>query len=227
MKIKIYSLVILLMLFLCACVINSSNTENYVSMKDALKISVFTYDEETDSNGFETLELNKPKTLMYISGTYNEIETVNFNVHVAYENGNCKIISEDKDMQLSVGKNGGIWRRGEDSMTRFYGYEVEVAREGYFAFNPYGAKRGDKVLTNEEKVRYDEIEGYTGREYYIDVHACDYDGTVVIRATLKLVQLEDPAMLMLGDTKKSGKYSIELVSYEYSDAYKIMEGAMG
>lgn len=224
---KILCLTAAAVLFLMFTSCMAGNTEQeYVSMKDALKISVYTYDEETDTNSFETLKLNEPKTMMYISGTYNGMETTNFNVHVSYEDGICNIISEEKDIQLSVGKNGGVWRRGEDSLTRSYGYEVQVSREGYFAFNPYGGKRGNMVLGDEEKVRYYEVEGYTGREYYLDVHACDYDGTPVIQAKLKLVQLEDPATLKLGDTKSSGRCSIELVSYEYGDAYKIMEGAM-
>lgn len=227
MKIKIYGLIIFSVIVLCACTINSRNTEDYVSMKDALKISVFTYDEETDINSFETLELNEPKTLMRMGTIYNGIEMTNFNFHFSYAGGICHILSEEKDIQLSVGPNGGIWEHGQPTEIRTFGYEMTVSDAGYIAVNPYGSGHGTIVIENEDRALHDSVETYTGREYWLTVNACNFDDIPIIRAKLKIVQLEERESPVIKGRMTDGFYSIELVSYEYSDAYKIMEGAMG
>ena len=69
---------------------------------------------------------------------------------------------------------------------------------------------------------WDTSENYAGREYYLAVNAYSFDNesSPVVTAKLKLVQLGKPEN---PDEVMTGYYSIELISYEYNDAYKMME----
>lgn len=69
-----------------------------------------------------------------------------------------------------------------------------------------------------------------GREHYINVNAYKFgnEKTPIIRAQLKLIVLEDTSLssTTLGislDEDYSRFWSIELVSYEYSDMAKMMD----
>jgi len=59
-------------------------------------------------------------------------------------------------------------------------------------------------------------------EFYLTVHAQDSVGNIMATARLKMVQLEDAEMERFDFSRC---FSIEMISYEYSDMYKMMEGA--
>ncbi len=209
--------------FINSCTVQPANME-YTGIESALKIGIYAYDEATKTSSFETLTLNEPEILMPMGMEYNGLAMTNFNINFSYEGGICKIISEEKDIQLSVGPNGGIWEHGQPYNVRTFGYEMTVAGGDYVAVNPYGSGHGDFFLNNEDELLEQNVEPYVGREYWLTVNACDFDGTPIIRAKLKLVQLEEKESPRIAGMLTDGFYSIELVAYEYSDAYKIMGG---
>ncbi|MBQ7313247.1 MAG: hypothetical protein IJW81_06655 [Clostridia bacterium] len=199
------------------------------SITDALKIKAYVYDESGETWSFEQLRLNEPKQLAptYIFQKDDDLNMVNFNLHFEYEDGICIVSAPERNVQLSVGRNGGIWKRGEDESTRVFdctnNYELTLSRAGYMAFTPVGSynKNINMCGNKDYMVLYDNFEPYIGQEYYVDVTACDFDKVPVIRAQLKFTSLEDDSFNDGG----SRYFSIELVSYEYSDIYKLMEGA--
>lgn len=198
------------------------------SITDALKIKAYVYDESGETWNLEQLRLNEPKQLVpiHIFNGYDGLDMDNFNLHFEYEDGICIMNSPDRDMQLSVGNNGGIWERGEDMTTRVYdcnnNYEIILSRPGYMAVALFGMKNRNLYAGNPENaVRIDNFEPYIGQEYYLTVTACDFDKVPVITAQVKFTSLEDERYT----DGTSRNFMIELVSYEYSDIYKMMEGA--
>ena len=198
------------------------------SITDALKIKAYVYDESGEMWNLEQLRLNEPKQLVpiHIFNGYEGLDMNNFNLHFEYEDGICIMTSPDRDMQLSVGNNGGIWERGEDMTTRVYdcnnNYEIILSRPGYMAVALFGMKNRNLYAGNPENaVRIDNFEPYIGQEYYLTVTACDFDKVPVITAQVKFTSLEDDSFT----DGTSRNFTIELVSYEYSDIYKLMEGA--
>lgn len=218
---KIY-LLCLFTLFFSSCIEQQIENE-YTTIRDTLKISVYTYDEVTKTSSFEILKLNEPKILMPMGMEYNGMTMTNFNIHFLYEDGVCQVISEEKDIQLSVGPNGGIWEHGQPDSVRTFGYEMKIAGGDYIAVNPYGSGHGNFFLNDEDELLEKAVEPYVGREYWLTVNACDFNEIPIVRAKLKLVQLEEKESPRIAGMMTDGFYLIELVSYEYSDAYKIME----
>lgn len=198
------------------------------SITDALKIKAYVYDESGETWNLEQLRLNEPKNLVpiHILQHYDGLDIENFNLHFEYEDGICVMTSPDRDMQLSVGNNGDMWEREEDWTTRVYdcdnNYEIILSRPGYMAVALFGMKNINIINVNPENaVRFDNFEPYIGQEYYLTVTACDFDKVPVITAQVKFTSLEDE----LYTDGTSRNFTIELVSYEYSDIYKLMEGA--
>ena len=113
------------------------------SINDALKISAYVYNEDGETWSFQQLRLNEPKELVptYVLQA-DGIEMENFNFRFEYEDGICVMSAPNRDMQLSVGKNGGMWQRGEDMSTRVYDfqndYELTLSRPGYMAVALFG-----------------------------------------------------------------------------------------
>jgi len=74
---------------------------------------------------------------------------------------------------------------------------------------------------------------HVGKEYYLDVNAYDFgnEESPVIRARLKLAVIEDKGITLdekdnifgIPYDKQSRFLSIELVSYEYSDRYRLID----
>ncbi len=199
------------------------------SITDALKIKAYVYDESGETWNLEQLRLNEPKQLVpvRIFQDFDDLNMVNFNLHLEYEDGICIVSTPNRDVQLSVGRNGGIWKRGEDESTRVFdcenNYELTLSRAGYMAFAPFGAKNQHINLcgNRDYTVLYDNFKPYIGQEYYVTVEACDFDKVPVIEAQLKFTSMADNGFTDGG----SRNFTIELVSYEYSDIYKLMEGA--
>lgn len=197
-----------------------------VSMKDALKISAYVYNEDGETWGFQQLPLNEPKKLVptYVLQDYEDLRMVNFNLYFDYEYGICMVSVPNRDVQLSVGRNGGIWKHGEDMSTRVYDFQndhqLTLSRAGYMAVAPYGFSNHNIWISGRDTI-FENFEPYIGQEYLLTVKACDFEKNPVITAQVKLTSLEDGA----DPDGESRHFSIEIVSYEYSDFYKMMEGA--
>lgn len=145
----------------------------------------------------------------------------NLNIYFEFEGGLIEIISEDKDIQLSIGELLEPWTSLYVGDSRTYGWNISIANKGFIAALPLGSGYGSSNWAQEDKIP---VNGYIGREYYLTVNAygLDSDKAPVVKAKLKLVQLEDKQEINRSE-KTSRMFSIELVSYEYSDMYKMME----
>ena len=221
-----YLIVFFMISSFCSC--HQDNTP-VTSITDMLKINAYVYDENGETFRSEQLRLNETELLVPISVLQESDDTsmVNFNLHFEYEDGICIVSAPNKNVQLSVGRNGGIWKRGEDESTRVFdcenNYELTLSRAGYMAFAPFGAKNKNinMCANNDYIVLYENFKPYIGQEYYITVEACDFDKVPVITAQLKFTSMEDD----IYTDGTSRHFSIELVSYEYSDFYRMMEDA--
>ncbi len=225
MKYKLILCLAFVFLFFSAC---NKNDTPVTPITEALKISAYVYDENGETWSMQQLRLNEPKNLVPTAVLENEgVDMTNFNLHFEYEDGICIMSAPERDIQLSVGRNGGIWQRGEDESTRVFdcenNFELTLSRAGYMAFAPFGAynQNINYCGSKEFAVLFDNFEPYIGQEYILTVKACDFDKVPVITAQVKFTSLEDAAY----DDGGSRYFSIELVSYDYSDIYKMMEGA--
>jgi len=90
---------------------------------------------------------------------------------------------------------------------------MAAALYGMKSHNIYAAEEVAPFLYN--------FEAHIGQEYYLTVKACDFEENPIITAQVKMTSLEDS----MYDDGTSRHFSIEIVSYEYSDFYKMMEGA--
>jgi len=204
----------------------NENQEYSYNIKDALKISAWVFDETIKGNvygerdtvyTFERLELNEVRLMTPM--VHSEMETVNLDIFLEFADGTFEVISEDKDVQLSFNNPLYPFRRSEGyGDQRIYGFEISLPNEGFISANPLGSNRGHTYI-------YDGIEllpVLVGRKYYLTVKAYKFDNTQspVITAQLRLIQLDE------SNTNSAfgiGPFSIELISYEYSDMYKMMD----
>lgn len=208
----------LLGVLLTACTGNKAGTKPPVSIRDALQIKAYAYNHETNSFVLTTLEPNEPVIVRH-GGT----GMVNTNLQFCFEGGVCEVTSDDEDIQLSIGTDGSYWAEGDLGDYRTYGFSFTVGHEGYVTACPVAIHKGwfSSGAQPELAMEYDATH-YThnvGREYYLTVKAKDFD-TTMVTARLKLVQLAD------GYTSPKdyrGDFTVELISYEYSDMYAIME----
>ncbi len=201
-----------------SCIKNDENNTSKKDIKNALKINVYEYEKDTNTDTLKTLELNQPVAVRcYGNGT------TNFNIQFCYEGGICEVTAENEDIQLSKGQDIGPWKEGDLGDNRVYGYSFGVGDGGYLAAIPLGSDRGFFNVGKQPEIQLlkDELESShnVGREYSLTVKAKDYD-TTVITAELKFTQLTDS----FSDNKDYiGDFTIELVSYEYSYIYDMMQ----
>ena len=215
---RLIPLILVILVLLAACTGNKSGDNQPVSIRDALQIKAYEYDKETDSYTMTTLALNEPVRIRHGGGGM-----VNTNLQFCYDGGVCEVTSGDEDIQLSIDQNGGYWAEGDLGETRVYGYSFTVGHEGWVTLYPIAAHKGWVSFSAQPELKavYEDTkyERSAGREYCLTVKAKDYDKTM-IEARLKLVQLWDSY-----NDENTGIFTIELISYEYSDMYAIMEGA--
>jgi len=206
------------------------DTEGY-NIKDALKISAYLFDENSgedyyiyddwgnlkhndDENIFklEQLQMNEVRIMSPMS-----LFALSLNIRFEFD-GIIEIISENNDVQMYVNH-----QYITEPITRIdshnhasYSFEMKFPFEGFIAATPLGSIYGS--VWGEGGVS--RLRHYVGREYYLNVNAYKFDNeqSPIIRAQLRLVQLEDKADVF----GSSACFSIELISYEYSDMYKIM-----
>ena len=221
MKIKIAVIFILYILLVASSCNFSDETET--AHIPELKISAYVLDKttadymqyDTARISFELLEPGVVRILAPTTGTAMN----NLQLFFEFDGGTIDVISKDSDVQISIGERAQAWNYDSFS-DRMFGYTAHLNYRGYTALFPIGGKIGyvhfDDILYGMDNQKY--VEGYTGREYYITVHACipPDDESPVITAQLKLVQLEDAGTKNETDSRF---YSIELISYEMSETY--------
>ncbi|MBQ8510039.1 MAG: hypothetical protein IJ493_09060 [Clostridia bacterium] len=168
------------------------------------------------SYSFQPLTLHEVRQMAPVFGA----GMTNLNFMFEFDGGLVEVVSEDEDVQLSKGESHGPWDYQAGYDQRDYGFGFRVASGGYLAANPLGSNRGHITITDPAMMS---IKGCTGREYYLTVKAYDFmdEKAPVVTAMLKLVQLEDER----GVNGGSNYYSVEMISYEYSDDMKLMEDA--
>jgi len=229
-KIIIVLLAGIILLNLTSC--ETVDMDYSYTIKDALKISTYLFDESSGENYFiynrlgnyeynfhenihmlERLKMNEVRLMSPINFSGLEL-----NIHFEF-NGIIEVISEDKDVHMVINPNN----LNEPIIVFTYdeprGFEMKFPFEGFIAVCPLGLSSGSQWF-------YDAIprsSSYTGREYYLNVNAYKFDNeeTPIIRAQIKLVQLEDKTPI--DNAKLSGCFSIELISYDYSDIYKLLD----
>ena len=229
-KITIALLLGILLLSFGSCA--NKDQEYSYTIKDALKISTWVFDESVEGNiydeddsvyAFERLKLNEVKLMMPMDG----MDMLQLNIFFEFE-GIIEIVSETEDMNLSVNKNfTPLYINESDDCGRTYGYSVKFATQGFVSTyiligecigKDHSGSRGTRFAfdTNSE----------VGTERYLNVNAYRFDDekNPIIRAQLKLVLIEDKIQKQLGNDNLSWRcYSIELISYEYSDVYIILD----
>lgn len=180
-----------------------------------LKISAYLQinEDNPDSYAFEPLELGVPRQLAPTTGT----NMKNLQLYLEFDGGTIQVISDNRDVQISVDERAQPWNYDGFS-GRMFGYNMHVNNSGYMALFPIGGRIGfvhfDDVLYSTDNQKY--VQGYTGREYFVTIAASipPEDDSPVITAKLKLIQLADE-----NDDGESRFYSIELISYEMSETY--------
>ena len=188
-------------------------------MSEALKISAYTYPKSTvipdptDSSSdpdhslvkLEQLDTGKEYLLPRV-GYYNGIN--NINLLLEYD-GKLEIISESKDSQLSVDEKQALWDySGFEG--RIFGYDLSINNSGWVSILPLGFCTGPHSI---DDVSVDPYEGFKpdSDESFLTINALDGTDRVMITARLKIKAIAQNIC------------TIELLSYDYSDAYKIME----
>ncbi|MCL2771917.1 MAG: hypothetical protein FWD71_01090 [Oscillospiraceae bacterium] len=185
------------------------------SIKDALKISAYLFDEsinmdepiyynDGDEYTLEQLKMNEVRVMAPQSAMQREIPGTGLVLYLEFD-GIIKVVSENKDVRLTYNKING--------------YETQLAVSGYVNAYPYRIYTPSMV---------DVHPFIPGTEYYLNVNAYKFENedSPIIRAKLKLVALDDAVEepVFFHDGKpESACVSIELISYEYSDVYKLMD----
>jgi len=226
----LFTAILLLNLVSCAA------KEAEYNITDALKISAWVFDENSgkdyfiyhestdrfsynlddDVYVFDRLKMNEVRLLppLLFGGLK---EMVNLNIFFEFADGFVEVISEDQDVQLSVNNPLEPFYLRESS-GRTYGFDIKVPYEGYITLHPFGGSGhimgGAGIGFWPHKI---------GREYYLTVNTYKFanEKSTVITARLRIVELEDKDY-MAAPFNKTSCFSIELISYEYSDMYKMM-----
>lgn len=129
-------------LFLSSCM-GQSDTDLVV--EPPMTISAFIYNEALEDYTLTPLEAGIVYELAPIG--WDGLE--NINLHFACEGGSVRVLSEDEEVQLSMGNGGGLFRDHREA--RNYGYEMEITNTGYIAAYPYGCGRGHCIMTRDWK----------------------------------------------------------------------------
>ena len=188
---------------------------NALPMREVFTLSTYVYDEAADAYVLAPLVLHEERELPRVGDGIG----ANYHLYLTYEPGLCQTVAEEKDVQLSL----GFWETGDLGETRTYGYDLTLAREGYVVLLPFSGLGYFNWRDDPQGwTRKADFRSHTGREFFLTVNALDSFGTVMASARLRLVQQADPSAK---DEDTSGRFTIEMIAFAYSDAYKLMEGA--
>ena len=210
-------------------------------MSEALKISTFLYPADIESTlDYHTATVKELQALSTSGMVFEQLKVgeerlvaphgyndqVGINFKFEYDGGSIDIISEAKDVQMSVGKGSKMWvSENGFSDERNFGYSMHISNSGYVSLVPLGGAGGfanidDISVSSTEIPRYKGKRG-NGTEYIITVNAYDGDDSTAPTITAKLLfthRGENDWIPYFSDY-----CTVELISYDYSDAYKIME----
>ena len=211
-----------------------------IPLSEALKISTYVYPKEvSDTIDYHNttvdalLELDASKVTFeelkpgeeYLLARARHDDLLNLNFKFEYNGGTVEVISEKKDVQLSVGEKKERWTLKNAYSERQFGYDLHIANSGFMTLAPLG---GGAAFTDMDEIsvfsnitpRYPGSRG-AGTDYHIEIKA--YDGSSTTSPTITATML----LTQLGTSDRepyySGFCSAEIISYDYSDAYKIME----
>ena len=223
--------------------------ENKVDIKDELKISAYLLNEDLEDSGYwaysedmqyknfgywvsdnerqydddevfalEELEVGEVRTLAPLG--YNRMH--NLNLFVDFE-GYIEVETEPIDderirLAYSLDYPTEPWR-GNKTQENSFRVRAPAAIEAY----PIGKFTAAEALIQTFTL--------TEKEYNITIKAYDDGGDLLVTAKIKLVALDDEHFpseqfsnwVFAANEEKTRFMSIELVSYEYSDIYKLDE----
>ena len=223
--------------------------ENKVDIKDELKISAYLLNEDLEDSGYwaysedmqyknfgywvsdnerqydddevfalEELEVGEVRTLAPLG--YNRMH--NLNLFVDFE-GYIEVETEPIDderirLAYSLDYPTEPWR-GNKTQENSFRVRAPAAIEAY----PIGKFTAAEALIQTFTL--------TEKEYNITIKAYDDGGDLLVTAKIKLVALDDEHFpseqfsnwVFAANEQKTRFLSIELVSYEYSDIYKLDE----
>ena len=232
---RILPLVLLTLLHLTACAAPESPP-----LSEALKISTFLYQKEIsetldchtasleslnalDTSKIEFTALTLGEERMIAHEGYND--TVGLNFRFEYDGGIIEVVSENKDVQMSTDEKCRLFIEKNRYGERRYGYSARISNAGYISLVPLGGCGGMTEIDNISvfAMEYPRCPGHRGNgtEYIITVNAYDGDDIVspTISAKLRLTHLGESDAVPY----TSNFCSVELISYDYSDVYIIMD----
>ena len=241
------AVILLLLVSIISTVISINSCENKnqdytYSIKDALKISAWVLDESRDENGYwiedteyinrsfwfendgtiidsaeddvfveEPLKLNDVR-IMVPMGHF----TPDINIYCEFD-GIIEADTDDEYIRLANRSNPNDTIMEHKNVRQPYKLHVEVC-----PLDRYYSPLETYVMLSSTKL---------GKEYSLNINAYRFDNeeSPIIRAKLKFVVLEDksspdsPDYAELSPKGYSRFLSVELVSYEYSDSYIILD----
>ncbi len=242
---------LLLIVILCLNIVSCGEyePEDVVDIRDELKISAYLLGEEFEDNGYwaysedmqypnfgywvsdnerqydddevfalEELEVGEVRTLAPLG--YNRMH--NLNLFVDFE-GYIEVETEPIDderirLAYSLDYPTEPWR-GNKTQENSFRVRAPAAIEAY----PIGKFTAAEALIQTFTL--------TEKEYNITIKAYDDGGDLLVTAKIKLVALDDEHFpseqfsnwVFAANEEKTRFLTIELVSYEYSDVYKLDE----
>ncbi len=218
--------ILLPVLLLCTGCQNSEGEPS--DIRDALQIMVYTCthipgEEGQHPDKLVTLALNEPVTVCM-----SDRGEVNLNLQLLFPGGECEVTDPNKNLMLSVDPH---YRRMTQTdvdryQNRQYGYTLTIPHEGYINVCVLTGARGDRDFGAMPEL-YEFYEYYNtanclGMTYDLVIKAKDYD-TTMVTAKLRLTQMADKSTI---PKYFKGEFKLELISYEYSFMYDmIQEGA--
>ena len=214
-------------------------TEGY-SIRDALKISAFIFDEDSGEDllvykdvagkgyywhndnlnayALERLKMNEVRTMAPMQAI-RSLEGLNLFIEF---DGIIEVVSEYKDIQLSLNHALPPWEGLRHDRT--FGFDARFIHKSHVVVNPINqVVHGSDVAAHITATHLISVLS-PGREYYLTINAYKFDNErkPVIQAQLKFIVLDDEKEISLGTPEWSLCVSIELISYEYSDIYKLL-----
>ena len=214
----------LLAAFLLALPLTSCAVPESPPMSETLRISAYVYplsevgstdlsslktdDDIPDDSliALEALETGREYLLAHV-GHYNGIN--NINLKLEYDGGTVEIISDEKDSQLSVDEKQAIWDY-EGFAGRRFGYDLTINNSGWVSVLPLGFCTGPHLI---DDISVDPLEGFIpdSDESIITINALDGTGRIIVAAKLRLRAI------------MRNLCTLEILSFDYNDAWKLME----
>jgi len=249
-KIIIALLTGIILLSLASCA--DEETDQSYSIKDALKISAWVVDKELWGNGYwledeksvkhgwwvdesteEMLDSDNYDIFVYECLNLNEVRTLapsgwgHIKLGIFFEfDGMIEVTTEDEHILLVCDRGSKPpYGHGSGKVANLVYGDIKIPYEACVSIWPM-----DKYILKSPVELGPHTTGMKiGREHYLNVNAYKFDNekTPVISAKLKLIVLEDTSLSSTSRASMGEDYSrfwsIELVSYEYSDMAKLLD----